>query len=214
MKDEKGQVGIGTLIVFIAMVLVAAIAAAVLINTAGLLQQRAQTTGKEATTQTSTGLDVKAAEGHVTTSSNINYINYINLTVKLRAGSDDLDLGNVTIHYIDDDTDSILTCNVTGSGVAPSSLNLTATLSSSKFAVAWINDDDTSLNTSGNSNPVLNSRDDVAKIVLDIASIKSTTGLREGKEATIRMIPITGATTEFKVYIPDSVSGKTYVDLS
>ena len=56
--DEEGAIGIGTLIVFISMVLVAAIAAAVLIDTAGNLQSRAKRTGEDAVDDVSGGIHV------------------------------------------------------------------------------------------------------------------------------------------------------------
>lgn len=63
--DFRAQVGIGTLIVFIAMILVAAIAAGVLINTAGFLQSKSETTGQQSSDQVSNRLMVVSATGEV-----------------------------------------------------------------------------------------------------------------------------------------------------
>ena len=53
-NDKKAEMGIGTLIIFIAMILVAAIAAGVLVTTASSLQNRALLTGSRSRTQVST----------------------------------------------------------------------------------------------------------------------------------------------------------------
>jgi archaellin len=60
----------------------------------------------------------------------------------------------------------------------------------------------------------MNSREDVAKIHLNVSAICGDNGLGESEDATIRLIPTTGATTEIAILIPESLSGKTQVDLS
>jgi flagellin FlaB len=92
--ERRGQVGIGTLIVFIAMVLVAAIAAGVLINTAGLLQAQAQQTGEETTAEVSNVIQVGEVIGQAPADQA--NITELNLTVRLASGSDPINISKAS----------------------------------------------------------------------------------------------------------------------
>ena len=93
--ERRGQVGIGTLIVFIAMVLVAAIAAGVLINTAGLLQAQAQQTGEETTAEVSNVIQIGEVVGIANAKSDPK-IDTVNLTVRLASGSDPINISKAS----------------------------------------------------------------------------------------------------------------------
>jgi len=109
IRDRRAQVGIGTLIIFIAMVLVAAVAAAVLIQTSGVLQQKAQTTGKEATKEVSSNIDIDSIEGarSGTNSSGgdddtfSDTVDRLDLRCSLKVGSEPVDLNQVVITITD-----------------------------------------------------------------------------------------------------------------
>ncbi len=111
--NDRGQVGIGTLIVFIAMVLVAAIAAGVLINTAGLLQSQAESTGEESAEQVSDRLEVVTVVGvdadDFEEFDGNGDINGLELTVRQAPGAGDIDLSNVVIEAFAEGESATLT---------------------------------------------------------------------------------------------------------
>jgi flagellin FlaB len=103
--QNRGQVGIGTLIVFIALVLVAAIAAGVLINTAGFLQSQAEATGEESTSQVSNGVELVSASAEADSSGEISVVE---LRVGLAPGSDRIDLTEATIGWVGESNSATL----------------------------------------------------------------------------------------------------------
>ena len=119
--NDRGQVGIGTLIVFIAMVLVAAIAAGVLINTAGLLQTQAEATGEESTQQVADRIQIQSATGTVNDSTDPASINKTNLTLTKSPGAGDIQLDNVSYQIVTDD--EVVTGVFTDDGVTIGSIS-------------------------------------------------------------------------------------------
>jgi flagellin FlaB len=94
------------MIVFISMVLVAGIAASVFIQVANTLQMQALFTGEETIDEVATGVAVMDIEGHVSNSTN--GIDSLTITVKGRAGSDEIDLDELVIEIADNESKAIL----------------------------------------------------------------------------------------------------------
>ena len=147
-EEERGQVGIGTLIVFIAMVLVAAIAAGVLINTAGFLQSKSQETGQQSSKQVSDRVQEVATVGNV----NGDVIDIVNVTVTQAPGAGEIDIQNATVTWIGPSGTYQLTSTTQNYSQGPSM--------SDKFSYISVKDSDGSDN-------VLNDADDRLNLVFE-----------------------------------------------
>ncbi|WP_142856702.1 archaellin/type IV pilin N-terminal domain-containing protein [Salinigranum halophilum] len=178
--EDRGQVGIGTLIVFIAMVLVAAIAAGVLVNTAGFLQESAEQTGQQAQSEVSDRLDVVNAYAGVSDGSTSD----VNITVRKASGSDNINLSAATVQWIGENgqaqtivagTNEVEINNTAGTAVTDLIIN-----NSSKY-VLWV----------------------------DIESLNGGNALNAGDEGTLIITTSSGATTRVEVAIPENVQDDT-----
>jgi len=190
---DRGQVGIGTLIVFIAMVLVAAIAAGVLINTAGFLQAQAEATGEESSQQVVDRVQISTVIGEDNGSNET--IDKVGLTVLRSPGADDINLNNSIIEVFADGSSDTLTSSDAGIQTDFDSANP----SSGEFQIVDIQ---------GAEDGSLSDSSDRAQLVFDLGAINE---LEEGDTMTITVTTASGGTAFVEKRAPSTIQeGQTY----
>ncbi len=212
-KKDVGAIGIGAMIVFIAMVLVAGIAASVLVQTANNLEIQAMQTGRETMEEVATGIRVVDIEAEWTEAYNVSGTWYndtlanMTITVAPRAGSSDIDLDEAVIEISDSNIKCILTWDTThedavdNDGVFATPAFL---IGPDDFGIIVLEDADGSC---GGTTPIINRGD---KVMLTICLIESFGGLAVRTDITGRIIPEEGYAGAFAFRTPASYAYEVY----
>lgn len=186
---NRAQVGIEILLVLLAIILVAAVAAGVLINTAGVLENEGSASNPDSREEVSNRIIVVDAVGQVNPDGT--QITALNLTVMQSPGAPGVDLGAATIDVIRADAETTLEF---ASGASDGSADPPT------FAVRTMTDPD-------GSYPVLNERADRMRIDISLGAGSGVLrALPEGAAVTLKVATGSGSVYTYVVDVPDSLA--------
>jgi len=198
LTEKNAAIGIGSLIIFIAMILVAGIAASVFIQTMNSLEQQALQSGQEAIKDVSSGLRVTQVSGY----NNGSTISQIAIFLRTTAGSDYIDLtytylslSDTTRNVILDVNTSIFSSSVSGGLFG--TLNDNA-LTSTTYGLMIIRDVDNSCTP---TTPIINGDD---LVVLLVNTTACFSGLDVRTEVTGNVVPEYGISGVISFSTPSS----------
>jgi len=157
-QKDVGAMGVGAMIIFIAMVVVAGIAAAVLIQTSSKLEMQALKTGDETLAVVASGIKILGIDGHNTSGA----IDKIAIYLSVLSGSPDFDIGQSVIEISNSEKKYLLRYGgalTNTSTVDGDIFGVTDFGDATTFDVIVLQDADGSLSE---ANPVLNYGDHVA----------------------------------------------------
>jgi len=197
-EDDEGAIGIGTLIIFIALVLVAVIAAVVIINTASELEQKSQKVGRAAVDDVGLAVKVQQFEGQADAAGTeiVNFAIYVVLV----GGADAISMQDVILHISGVDTGSS-----TGFSVDYLHDSLTP---ANQYTVTEITDPYNAYNP-----PSTYNLDQVSTLRIDITGF--TPGLNPLSEITVLfMLSAGGAITTESATTPGSYIANGWMDLA
>ena len=198
--DEQASGGTGTMILFIAMVLVAGTAASVLIQVANDLQQQAQDTANQALIGVSNGLEVIAVSGDrnldgYESASASETIQVVTVTIRPQPGSKAIDLDHLIISITDGEKSSELVLNPSGTNGS----HATATT----FVYTTLRDSDATL-SNGN---VLN-QGDLIKVFISSDSQATNMNLNPNNQVTFKLIPQAGIVPQERFTTPPAYTAR------
>jgi flagellin FlaB len=216
-RKDIGSMGVGAMIVFIAMVLVAGIAAAVLIQTANRLEIQAMQTGEQTKSEVATGIAVFDIEGYVDSSTSA--ITNLTITIKPRAGSGDIDLNNTVIEISNGTIKALLAYNVAKTWNFNSTIDHNAANQASVFATGGWNEtneefgiivveDPDDPDSCSYATPVIN-RGDKVMICISTDAIFGN-GLSPRDDVWGMIIPEEGSPGVFSFRVPPSLTDTVY----
>lgn len=189
--DDRGQVGIGILVLFVAMIIVSAVASGVIVNMAGKLGDRAQEAGSEAVGQVTEGIQVQ--DRTCVVSANPTGVDEAWVHVRLRPGGTSVNMSNATVLYTDGDVHADLALG-------------NETANATQYTLV---DDDEHVRTLTNTSRMVRMRLDVAEI--RGSRLNGTRApLENGGEATITVSAPEGAVTKIRLRPTGIASSQTY----
>ncbi|MBU1159379.1 MAG: flagellin [Candidatus Thermoplasmatota archaeon] len=194
--EEEGEMGVGTLLIFIAMIIVAAVAAGVLVQTAYKLQQQAESTGDEAIQDVAAGFKVLAVWG---STDGAPAVDHLYIKIALIAGSPGINLENTIIEV----TQTI------GGGVASEiTLSYASAASATEFTASELRDMDPS------TTAVMMTAGDVFQIEIDVNATSGIDMVLDPQEQlTLLLIPKHGVPTYLEITAPSTLEASSVVVL-
>jgi archaeal flagellin FlaB len=200
IRSTRAEMGVGTLIIFIAMLLVAAVAAGVLLQTAGGLQQKALSTGQQSKSEIST--NARVIEVSATDAAADQAVENFSMQMKLSPGSDPIKLDEATLTFSTDDATTTLVyrapvntthyCGINGISAPQNCTGTSGT--TGNYTVEYL------INGSNHVEGNLQ-RGDVVRV-----HWRSASSLGEDEHLRINFIPKIGAPTLVEFNTPDVMS--------
>lgn len=199
-SDSEASSSIGTLILFISIILIASIVATTMINTIMKYQEQAQKTGEETIGDVSTGISCISVTGDRKEDGDpenptSKQIKVLEIVTRLESGSDPIDFDDVLIQIDNGNKSGELVLNTTGTGPEHAD--------GSKFVVVSLKDPE---ETMENDNVMTDGT--LVKIFISLDQAALDMDLSSNTPVDIKIIPREGHSTPISFTTPSVYSSR------